>query len=149
MYLQSATVSISCNSLPAQIGSQLCSHVVVGPVRSIAGLLLKSWVPSVELVEAVAEAKTLLHSQEHQIGLLCALGEAAFVEGLGDYSVLFGQRSKIILRAELSRLNFSFLDCEVSQALISLRNSLGAFGSLLLCKLSNTNSALSEELLHF
>ena len=137
-----------CSSLSAQIGSQLCSHVVVGSVCSVAGLLLKSWVPTVELVEAVAEAKALLNGQEHQVRLLCALGEAAFVEGLSDHSVFLGHWCKIILCTELRRLNISFLDCEVSQALISLGNSLGAVGSLLLFELSNVNSAIREELLH-
>lgn len=141
-------VPFICSSLPAQIGSQLSSHVVVGSVCSVARLLLKSRVPIVELIEAVAEAKALLHGQEHQVSLLCALGEAAFVEGFGDDSILLGHRCKIILHTELGRLHFSFLDCEVSQALISLGDGLGAVGCLLIFELCNVNSALSEELLH-
>eukprot|EP00354_Favella_ehrenbergii_P007714 CAMPEP_0170476998 /NCGR_PEP_ID=MMETSP0123-20130129/18338_1 /TAXON_ID=182087 /ORGANISM="Favella ehrenbergii, Strain Fehren 1" /LENGTH=117 /DNA_ID=CAMNT_0010748447 /DNA_START=129 /DNA_END=482 /DNA_ORIENTATION=- len=97
------------------------------PVRlegRILGLLAQTRVPGVKLVEAVAEADALGHSEVADVVSPAALGEASFVQVGQQGEVLLHLRLVAILHAQLGKLSLSLLDSEGSEALSALSSGL-------------------------
>ena len=91
-------------SLLLKVSLELLSESPVGLESSITSLLSESWVPVIELVETVTEAKTLLHSQKAHVFLLSAFGVASVVQVCQDSVVLLNLKMEEVFGTELGAL---------------------------------------------
>lgn len=97
-------------SLLLEVLLQFHGHVEVGSESGVTGLFLESWVPVVELIPAVTEAKAFVVSQVPNISLLTALSEALVVQVFEKSVILSNVCMEVILN--LQRVRFKLLKCK-------------------------------------
>lgn len=99
-------MGVSAESVLLKFTLELLCKSPVGLEGGSFALLVEVGVPVVELVQTVAETKTLLHGEVSDIGLAGALSEASFVKVLHECVVLLHVRVEVILILESRCLQF-------------------------------------------